>query len=144
MTTHQQWIRVLDEVKAHSHDLDTQTACIIVDRLGCVVARAANRIPDGVEVKPERLARPAKYTWIQHAERRAVCIAADQGRSTALATMYLNWFPCVDCAQVIAQAGIRRLYAHKAQYEARKDDPRYGFAEAMAILQESGVRVEWF
>ncbi len=58
--------------------------------------------------------------------------------------MYLNWFPCSDCAQMIVHAGIKKLYAQQEVYEARKDDPRYRFAVAKAMLDEAGVGVVWF
>ncbi len=59
------------------------------------------------------------------------------------AIAYINWFPCADCAASLIQAGIATLDADKAAYEARKDDPRYGFAIAMEMLTEAGVQILW-
>ena len=132
--------RILNSIKGASHDPDTQTACFILEN-GCLAA--ANEIPHGVNRTPERLARPAKYRFIGHAERTLIARAACRGIALRGTTMYLNWFPCSDCALSIAEAGIAVLVCDKTAYESRKDDPRYGFSEAMAILTESGVRVEW-
>lgn len=143
MTTHKQWFAALPgTAKALSDDPDTQTACIIVSR-GCIPVRGANRLPGDLAKTPERLTRPAKYSWIQHAERNAITRAADEGVPTCNAVMYLNWFPCSDCATDIVAAGIRELHCDQAAYEARKDDPRYGFAQAMEKLTEAGVRIIW-
>lgn len=138
------WIRRLPSVAFKSDDPDTQTACIIVSSYGLGIAEAANRIPDGAEYSLERRRRPAKYTWIQHAESRAIAMLAGTTHSAARGTMYLNWFPCMTCAQLIVQAGITTLYTNKAQYECRAADPRYGFVDSMTLLTEAGVAIKWF
>jgi dCMP deaminase len=128
----------LAAIAKHSDDPDTQTACFITSGIS-----AANEIPAGVEHLPERLTRPAKYRFIGHAERTLIARAARSGICTDGSTMYLNWFPCSDCALAIAEAGIATLVCDRNAYESRKNDPLYGFAESMAILSESGVRLEW-
>lgn len=135
---------VLKQVALDSDDPDTQTACFIVNPGQVAIAFSANVIPDGVEKLPQRLQRPDKYTYIAHAERNAISRAARAGESTDFGTMYLNWFPCADCANAIVAAGIKTLYADGPAYEARKSDPRYKFAESMAILTEGGVDVQFF
>ncbi len=55
---------------------------------------------------PERLERPNKYLWIEHAERNAICNAARAGTSTAGCTLYVELMPCMDCARAVVQAGI--------------------------------------
>jgi dCMP deaminase len=126
----------------YSDDPDTQTACFVARGEDILIA-AANEVPAGVERKPERLTRPAKYRFIGHAERVLIARAARSGISLAGSTMCLNWFPCAECALSIAEAGIAVLVCDRAAYESRKDDSRYGFVEANEILSEAGVRVEW-
>jgi dCMP deaminase len=142
MRTHKQWFDRLKVVATNSHDPDTQLGCTIVSPLGGFVD-GSNRIPTSLKVTPERVNRPAKYSHIQHSEPNAICNAAKYGVRTMHATMYLNWFPCSECASDIVQAGISDLHVDKAAYEARKDDPRYGFALAMEKLVEAGVRIVW-
>jgi dCMP deaminase len=43
--------------------------------------------------------RPAKYSWIEHAERNAIYNAARFGVPLTGATCYVNWFPCIDRAR---------------------------------------------
>lgn len=124
-----------------SHDPDTQTACFIETRNG-IVAAEANRIADGVSLDG-RTVRPQKYLFIGHAEKRAIAYCARHGIATEGSTMYLKWYPCAPCADAIVTAGIATLVCDREKYEARKDDPRYGFAEAAAILTEGGVKIEW-
>lgn len=143
MTTHEQHLANLPTVALKSHDPNTQTACILVSCEGPTIA-AANRIPLHLGMSPERVAHPAKYDWIMHAERAAIARAANAGVSTYDSTMYLNWFPCAPCAQMMIEAGVRTLYAKRNAYEARCADPRYDFALAMTMLREAGVQIHWF
>jgi dCMP deaminase len=45
-----------------------------------------------------------------HAERLAISLCAKKGISINGASMYINTFPCGDCARWIAEAGISKLY----------------------------------
>jgi len=58
-----------------------------------------------------------------HAEMIAIAIAAQQGIPTYGATMYSILKPCYQCAKLIAEAGIFRIYfAGKAYDEQRTKD----------------------
>jgi len=70
--------------------------------------------------RPERLERPAKYLWLEHAERNAICNAARAGTATEACTIYVEIMPCMDCARAIVQAASRRwwfLSAHDAVFQ---------------------------
>lgn len=122
-----------------SHDPDTQTGCAIFDRNGILVTTGANRIPFPIRVTPERTTRPEKYNWIEHAERNAIYHCADVNFLSG-STVYLNWFPCADCARALVAVRVSRLvYVMK---EDRKADPRYGFATSEAILKAGGIVLE--
>lgn len=133
---------LIAEESAHSHDPDTQTACLLVNCDGGILL-ASNQFPAGVCREPYRLRRPDKYIWLLHAERNLIATAAKIGLRTGGSTMYLNWFPCSDCAAMIVQSGILRLVADRAKYEQRKNDPRYGFISSITMLREAGVEIEW-
>jgi len=57
---------------------------------------------------PERWERPAKYDWVEHAERNAVYNAARVGTALKGCIVYLNWepHPCKDCTRAFIQSGI--------------------------------------
>jgi len=95
-----------------------------------------NQLAFGVQKLPARLQRPAKYSWLIHAEVDAIAKAAAQGMQTAAATMRLDWFPCPACASAIVQAGIKEL--HVQRREAQKD---WEFGISETILREGGVRI---
>lgn len=121
-----------------SHDPDTQTGCAFFDEHGRFIAAAANRIPPLITVTDERTTRPAKYSWIEHAERNAIYNhwnIIDFFRSTA----FLNWFPCADCARALVSVHVARLvYLIKPE---RWTDPRYGFEVSKAILEAGNVEL---
>ena len=68
-----------------------------------------------------------------HAEQNAISDAARRGVSLAGSTIYITHFPCINCAKILAAAGIRCIKFH-ADY--RNDEM------AMEILRESGISLE--
>jgi dCMP deaminase len=59
---------------------------------------------------PERWERPAKYFWVEHAERNAIYNASRRGTPLEKSIMVVNKFPCADCARAIIQVGVVQLY----------------------------------
>jgi dCMP deaminase len=124
---------------AYSDDLDTQTGCAIFDRRGVLVASGSNKLPLGITKTEKRITRPDKYSWIEHAERTAIYQTVSTPITLVGTTMFLNWFPCADCARAIVAVGIQRLvYMIKPE---RMADPRYGFEASTEILKAAGVEL---
>lgn len=67
-----------------------------------------------------------------HAEQNAISDAARRGVSLDGATIYITHFPCINCAKILAAAGIRRIKYHR---DYRNDDL------VKDILLESGVEL---
>jgi dCMP deaminase len=69
-----------------------------------------------------------------HAEQNAIIQAATLGLSIEGGTIYVTHQPCVICAKMIINAGIRRIVINE------------GYPDKMAqeILQEAGLTVEKF
>lgn len=123
----------------YSIDPSVQNGAVIIDGHGMVIGAGCNEFPDGVGVElPERWERPAKYMWIEHAERNAIYNAAFLGNATVGATMYCPWASCADCARAIVQAGIIQLVRFPMP-------PADGWNESIQtgdmILDEAGVEI---
>ncbi len=91
---------------------------------------------------PERLVRPTKYLWIEHAERNAICNAARAGTATEACTIFVEIMPCMDCARAIVQAGIIEVVVsaeRMAQYSSAYYDEHFGMVEV--LFGEARVRV---
>ena len=121
----------------HSTDLQTQNGALLVSRMGEIVV-AANTMPP-IESKPERLERPQKYFYIEHAERNAIYTAARRGVCTEGATLYCPWFACADCARAIIQAGIVRVVGHMTPWLQTPDRWKDSVRAADEMLDEAKV-----
>lgn len=127
------------ELTKLSEDESRKTACLFVSAGGVVRGSGYNRFPDRVARLPERLLRPAKYAYTEHAERVAIYQAARVGVPLWHCTVYLPWFPCADCARALVGVGAVRLVC----YEPDWTEERYGFRDAEAILKEGGVAITY-
>ena len=128
------------EIAQWSKDRSSKVGAVIVkDRE--VISVGYNGMPrgcnDDVEARHER---PEKYSWMIHAEANSIINAARQGKSTLNCEMYLNWFPCDQCAGFIIQAGIIRLICDK---EPDYDDTKWGvgFKRAVKKLNEANIEI---
>lgn len=143
MNTDIDWLRLAFNTAAdHSDDFDTQNGAVLVPLVGFGVA-AANCLPGNVAASPARLKRPAKYRWIEHAERGAIYAAAKSGTKTDKATLYTCWFACPDCARAIIEAGIREVVGHVKPRSLTPDRWLADVSDGERMLMEAGVSVRW-
>jgi dCMP deaminase len=100
---------------------------------------ACNTFPAGVRDLEERHAGDGRFVWMEHAERHAIFEAARRGIATKGAHLTTTFFPCIDCARAIVDAGIHCLDTPAPAF----DDPVWGtaFERSQVILAEGGVDV---
>lgn len=79
-------------------------------------------------------------TWI-HAEAMAIANAAKRGICLDKARMAINWFPCLNCAILIVNAGITCLCYDEQAANARWNDPKYNFQHSYDYLMSFGVEL---
>ena len=127
----------------YSDDPHTKTGAVLVNKEGDVIASAANTLPIGV-VSRGRLARPKKYSFIEHAERNVIFAAARQGDCTLGATLYCPWFSCADCARAIIQAGIVRVIGHKQMFDHAGDHWNESIAYGNEMLREAAIETVYY
>lgn len=134
------FIDLADHISSWSKDRSTKVGAVIVGNNKEILSVGYNGFPRGVsdDIK-ERHERPLKYKWSEHAERNAIYNAARNGVRTEGASMYLQWFPCCDCARAVIQSGIRLLVCPKPEL----DHPRWGqnFRISKEMLQESNIEM---
>ena len=125
-----------------SLDPDTQTGCAIYDVDENLITGGSNRVLYLIENTVERntvepVTRLEKYYWIEHSERNA--IYGLQDRYIEGGTIFLNWFPCVDCARAIVAVGLKRLvFVIKPETGGPS---LWGFATSKVILEAGGVEL---
>ncbi|HEY1942909.1 MAG TPA: dCMP deaminase [Roseiarcus sp.] len=115
-----------------------QVGAVLVTANGEEIA-ACNTFPSGVRDLEERHDGDGRFVWMEHAERHAIFEAARRGVATAGAHITSTFFPCIDCARAIVDAGIACLDTPAPAF----DDPVWGaaFERSQVILQEGGVAV---
>lgn len=114
----------------------TQVGAALVDpRTRAVVATGFNGLPRGVEDRPERLERPAKYLWASHAEANVIAHCARRGDGTEGLSLYVTHQPCAACARMIIQAGI--VAVHFGQGTTSMPDVEFEVARTM--LREAAI-----
>lgn len=137
----------LSGIAARSHDPNTKTGCKIIGPDGETRSEGYNGFPRGLEddLHPERLERPEKYFWIEHAERNAIYNAARVGIPLKGSTIYVSWLPCMDCARAIIQSGIVRAVIDAESHE-RMRSPRWDedHARVKVLFKECGVELIWW
>ncbi|CUW40577.1 conserved protein of unknown function(containing Cytidine deaminase-like domain,5-139;containing CMP/dCMP deaminase, zinc-binding,3-113) [Magnetospirillum sp. XM-1] len=120
-----------------SKDPSTQVGAVAVGPDGEIRATGYNGLPRGVEDKPERMERPAKYLWTSHAEENLVAHAARVGVSLKGCTVYVTHYPCSRCARSLIQAGVAQIHVG----DGTTSMPAEEFDTARVMFEESGVKV---
>jgi dCMP deaminase len=128
---------------ANSDDTETTVGCVVRNPKGDIIVKGHNALPFGVQrTPPERLSRPDKYAWIEHAERNAIYAAARSGTSLRHCTMYVELMPCADCARGIIQSGIKEVVVSQDRMQGYANSAyREQHVIATALLTEAGVRL---
>jgi dCMP deaminase len=139
----QYYLDICKVVAARSKDPNTQIGCVIVGPNHEIRSTGYNSFPRGIrDDVPERLVRPTKYLWIEHAERNAICNAARAGTATEGCTIYVEIMPCMDCARAVVQAGIVAVVisaVRMIQYSSEYYNEHFGMVEV--LFAEAGISV---
>jgi dCMP deaminase len=136
------FVGIAAAISEWSKDRSRKIGCVIVGPQGDIRATGYNGFPRGVVDEFEaRHQRPAKYLWTEHAERNAIYNAARYGVPLEGTTIYLMWYPCVECARAIIQCGIIQVVAVRPDWE----DPKYGeeFRTARTMFEEAELNVRF-
>ena len=104
-------------------------ALLVKDRM--IISDGYNGTPSGIENICEDENGVTK-PYVLHAEANAISKVAKSGNSSDGATLYVTASPCIECAKLIIQAGIRRV--------VYKDE--YRLTDGIDLLKRAGIEVE--
>ena len=93
-----------------SKDPNTQVGACIVDQNNIILSTGYNGFPYGCsdDIYPwAREGRDTKYSYVVHAELNAILNA--HGKDLKGARLYVDLFPCNECAKAIIQSGISEV-----------------------------------
>lgn len=103
-------------------------ALMVKDRT--IISDGFNGTPAGFENVCENESGVTK-SYVLHAEANAITKVARSNNSSEGATLYVTASPCLDCAKLIIQAGIKRVVF----------DETYRITEGIDLLRRAHVEV---
>ena len=103
-------------------------ALLVKDNM--IISDGYNGTPSGFENVCEENGVTKPY--VLHAEANAISKIAKSGNSSAGATLYVTASPCMECAKLIIQSGIKRV--------VYKDE--YRLTDGVDLLRRAGIEVE--
>jgi dCMP deaminase len=132
-----------EHVSSWSKDESTRVGCIIVNPIdNNPISMGYNGFASKVnEDIKERHIRPLKYLYTVHSEANGIANAAKNGQKTKDCVMYVNFFPCCNCAGLIVNAGIIKIYSPEPDFNHERWGENWKIA--YTILNEGGVEIEY-
>ena len=137
----ERFFELAGHVAGWSSDPSTRVGCVLVGPDNEVRSLGYNGLPRNFEYTENRLERPAKYSWVEHAERNAIYAASRIGAPLNGCKMYVSWFPCVDCARAALQVGIVEIIAAEPDWESPNWGPQFLLSREM--LTQGGVKLRF-
>ena len=105
-------------------------ALVVKDKM--IISDGFNGTPSGFETVCEdenQVTRP----YVLHAEANAITKLARSHNNSDEATLYVTASPCIECAKLIIQSGIKRVvYGEK-----------YRLDDGIQLLERAGIEVEF-
>ena len=104
----------------------------LVVKDGMIISDGYNGTPSGFENVCEDASGVTK-PYVLHAEANAITKLARSNNNSDGSTIYITASPCIECAKLIIQSGIRRVvYGEK-----------YRLMDGIELLQRAGIEVEY-
>ena len=95
-----------------------------------IISDGYNGTPSGFENVCEDESNVTK-PYVLHAEANAITKVARSGNSSEGAALYVTSSPCIECAKLIIQAGIKRVVYADA----------YRLSDGIELLQRAGIEL---
>ena len=103
-------------------------ALIVKDKM--IISDGYNGTPSGFPNVCEE--NNVTYPYVLHAEANAITKIARSGNNSDGATLYVTDSPCIECAKLIIQAGIKRVVYSR----------EYRLTDGVDLLRRAGIQVE--
>lgn len=104
-------------------------ALVVKDKM--IISDGYNCTPSGFEnvCEDNNVTKP----YVLHAEANAITKLARSSNNSEGSTLYVTASPCIECAKLIIQSGIKRVvYAEK-----------YRLDDGIKLMQRAGIKVEY-
>ena len=108
-------------------------------KVGALIVKEKMIISDGYNGTPAGFENVCEddndhtYPYVLHAEANAITKVARSNNSSDGATLYVTSSPCIECAKLIIQSGIRRVVF--SEY--------YRLNDGIELLKKAGIEVDF-
>ena len=127
----QRYLRMARIWSENSYCVRRQVGALVVkDKM--VISDGYNGTPSGFENVCEddnNITKP----YVLHAEANAITKLARSSNNSDGATIYITASPCIECAKLIIQAGIKRVVYGE----------QYRLTDGIELLERAGIQVEF-
>ena len=131
LTLDRRYIRMATIWAENSYCTRRQVGALIVKNQR-IISDGYNGTPAGFENICEDQNNVTK-PYVLHAEANAITKIARSNNSSEGATLYVTASPCIECAKLIIQAGIKRVvYSEK-----------YRLEDGLELLRKANIEVEY-
>jgi len=130
--------RLLDERYLRMARIWAENSYCVRRQVGALIVRGDAIISDGYNGTPSGFENVCEdeynktKPYVLHAEANAITKVAKSNNSSLGATLYVTASPCIECAKLIIQAGIRRVVYSE----------NYRSEDGVRLLQQANIEVE--
>lgn len=129
------FMKMAELTAERSKDPKTKVGAVIVNPINHhVISIGYNGMPTGFEDEAKYWDDRIKHNYVVHAEANAIL---NSNTSLEGAHIYISMFPCNECAKLIAQAGIKKVFYHDDKYLS-KDSGKV----ALEIFNNLNISIE--
>lgn len=112
------FMQMCDLISRRSKDPNTKCGAVIVDEQNVIVGLGYNGWPRGILQNDlpwdrEGALHETKYAYVVHAEANAIY---NSNKDTKNCKLYVNLFPCNECAKIIIQNRIKEVIYKSDKY----------------------------
>ena len=108
-------------------------------KVGALIVKEKMIISDGYNGTPAGFENICEdednhtFPYVLHAEANAITKVARSNNSSEGATLYVTSSPCIECAKLIIEAGIRRVVFSE----------HYRLHDGIDLLEQAGIQVDF-
>ncbi|MDE5774264.1 MAG: dCMP deaminase family protein [Muribaculaceae bacterium] len=129
--------RILDGRYLRMAHIWSENSYCVRRKVGALIVKDQMIISDGYNGTPSGFDNicendeGATFPYVLHAEANAITKVARSNNSSEGSTLYVTASPCMECAKLIIQAGIRRVVFSEL----------YRITDGLDLLRKAGVEV---
>ena len=108
-------------------------------KVGAILVKDQMIISDGYNGTPAGFPNVCEdsdnrtYPYVLHAEANAITKVAKSNNSSQGSTLYVTDSPCIECAKLIIQAGIKRVVYSKL----------YRVSDGIDLMKTAGIKLDY-